>query len=340
MAKYESRIVTKKEVWERFLLSQNPKSFLQSWNWGEVNLAEGSKIFRLGFFKNSKLVGVCLLIEERAKRGPYLLVPAGPIINWTDVRIVNLFVKTIRDLAIRERCWFVRVRPEILSIQVNKKLFTKLGFVSAPMHLHAENTWVLDISKPEEDLLSGMRKTTRYLVKKGEKSELTSETSRDPKLSGVLFKLQKETARRHKFVGFPEKLFRKEIEIFGKDDEAQVFLCRGRKKILAIAIIIFYGDAAYYHFSGSISGYNKLPFSYFLQWRIIKDAKKRGLKYYNFWGIAPNDDPNHRFAGVTLFKTGFGGERVDWLHAHDLPVSDKYWLTYLFETARRIFRRL
>ena len=81
-------------------------------------------------------------------------------------------------------------------------------------------------------------------------------------------------------------------------------------------------------------------FSYFLQWQIIKEAKNRGIKYYNFWGIAPNDNPNHRFAGVTMFKTGFGGERIDWLHAHDLPISNKYWLTYLFESGRRIFRRL
>jgi lipid II:glycine glycyltransferase (peptidoglycan interpeptide bridge formation enzyme) len=109
---------------------------------------------------------------------------------------------------------------------------------------------------------------------------------------------------------------------------------------LAIAIIIFYGDTAYYHFSGSVSGHNELPFSYFLQWQIIKEAKKRGIKYYNFWGIAPNDNPNHRFAGVTMFKTGFGGERIDWLHAHDLPISNKYWLTYIFETFRRVSRKL
>ena len=65
-----------------------------------------------------------------------------------------------------------------------------------------------------------------------------------------------------------------------------------------------------------------------------------GLKYYDFWGIAPTDDPNHRFAGVTIFKKGFGGERIDWVHAHDLPVSPLYKLTYVFETGRRIRRNL
>lgn len=340
MAKYESKIITSKKVWERFLLSKDPKSFLQSWNWGEVNERDGSNIFKIGFLKNNKLVGICMLIREEAKRGPHLIVPGGPIINWEDKKLVNLFVKSIRDLASKENCWFIRVRPEILNTSVNLKLFSKLGFIPAPMHLNAENTWILDVSKSEEEILAGMRKTTRYLVKKGEKSDLMVDISKDSNLAKVLFNLQKETSVRHKFVGFPEKLFKNEIEVFAKDNNARVFVCRKRKEVLAIAIIIFYGDTAYYHFSGSVSGHSDLPFSYLLQWRIIKEAKKLGIKYYNFWGIAPNCDPNHRFAGVTLFKTGFGGERIDWLHAHDLPISSRYWLTYVFESIRRILRRL
>jgi peptidoglycan pentaglycine glycine transferase (the first glycine) len=340
MAKYESRLITNKEIWERFILSQNPKTFLQSWNWGEVNKLEGSKVFRLGFYKDNKLVGAASLIEERAKRGPHILIPAGPIIDWNDNKLVALFVNSIREISINEHCWFVRVRPEILDLKGNEILFSKLGFVPAPMHLHAENTWILDITKSENDLLVGMRKTTRYLVKKADKSNLKIEISSDQKLAKTLFKLQKETALRHGFVGFPESLFENEIEMFTKDNMAKVFYCKNGKDILAIAIIIFYGDTAYYHFSASVSGHNELPFSYFLQWEIIKEAKRRGIKYYNFWGIAPNNNPNHRFAGVTLFKTGFGGERIDWLHAHDLPVSPFYYLTYTFETCRRVFRRL
>ena len=340
MAKYESKIITNKKIWEDFVLSQNPQTFLQSWDWGETNEKTSSKILRVGFYRENELVGVCLLIKENAKRGPHLVLPAGPLLNWNDIKLANFFVETIKSLAKKEKVWFVRVRPEIMDTEENRILFSKLGFISAPMHLHAENTWILDITKSEDELLAGMRKTTRYLVKKGEKSDLKIEISDDPGLARTLYELQKETALRHGFVGFPENLFRNEIEIFAKDNMAKVFYCKNGKEILAIAIIIFYGDTAYYHFSASVSGHNELPFSYFLQWEIIKEAKKRGIKHYNFWGIAPNSNPKHRFAGVTLFKTGFGGERVDWLHAHDLPVSPLYYLTYTFETCRRVLRRL
>lgn len=340
MAKYKSEIIEDKKVWEDFVLSHNPGTFLQSWDWGEVNIRDGAKIFRFGFYKDLKLIGICLIIKESAKRGPHLIVPAGPIIDWSDLNVVNLFVKTVKALAKHEHCWFIRVRPEIVSNIDNKKLFKSLGFVSAPMHLHAENTWILNIDRPEDQILSGMRKTTRYLVKKGEKSGLTIEKTISPNVARMLFELQKETAKRHKFVGFPEDLFRNEIEIFGKDNNALVFICKKGNETLAMAIIIFYGNTAYYHFSGSITGHNEIPFSYFLQWQIIQEAKKRGVKFYNFWGIAPNNDPSHRFAGVTMFKTGFGGERIDWLHAHDLPIVPRYWLTYTFESMRKILRKL
>ncbi len=340
MAKYEVKEINNKETWEKFVLSRSPKSFLQSWNWGEVNKLMGDKIFRLGFFKKDELIGVCLIIKEEAKRGPHFLISGGPIMDWVERELVNFFLKTIKDLAKKERVWFIRIRPELLDTDENQKLLSDTGFVSAPMHLHAENTWVLEIAPSEEEILAGMRKNTRYLIRKSLKMNLSLEESKNSKNSSILKKLQDETVARHKFTPFPEKLFEAQLETFGKDDQARLFVCRKGREPLVAAIIIFYGDYAYYHHSASTTRYREIPSSYFLQWKIIQEAKKRGCKYYNFWGIAPTENPKHRFAGVTLFKKGFGGERVDWLHAHDLPVSSLYWLTYIFETGRRISRRL
>ena len=51
MAKYTAEIITDKNIWEKFVLSQNPYSFLQSWAWGETNEKVGSKIYRIGLIK-------------------------------------------------------------------------------------------------------------------------------------------------------------------------------------------------------------------------------------------------------------------------------------------------
>jgi len=57
-----------------------------------------------------------------------------------------------------------------------------------------------------------------------------------------------------------------------------------------------------------------------------------------FWGIAPENRPKHPWTGLTLFKTGFGGYKEEYLHCQDLPVTLKYWLNYTVEKMRRIKR--
>lgn len=339
-AEYAVKIIDKKNEWEKFVLSQNPKSFLQSWNWGETNKLTGNSVFRLGFFIGTHLVGVAQVIEEKARRGPHFLIPGGPLIDWDNKSMIKFALQSIKELAKKKKVWFVRIRPDLYDTSENQKLLGKLGFLSSPMHLHAENTWVLDVTPSEEEILKNMRKTTRYLVRQSLTKGLKIETYTDPSKTDILRKLQEETIKRHKFVGFSEKLFRAQLETFGQEGQAVLFVCKKGREALAAAIIIFYGKYAYYHHSGSTSKHKNLPFSYFLQWQVILQAKSRGLQGYNFWGIAPNDNPEHRFAGVTVFKKGFGGERIDWLHAQDLPISPLYRLTYFFETGRRVFRRL
>lgn len=337
---YTVKEVTDKKIWEDFVLRQNPQSFLQSWNWGETARFVGDKIFRQGFYDGEDLVGVAQLIKQQARRGSHFLIPGGPLLDWSDTKLVKTVLHSIKELGRKEGIWFIRIRAELLDTEENRELIKKLGFIPAPMHLHAENTWVLDITGTDEELLMGMRKSTRYLIRKSLKLDLEFDQSTNPADATILKQLQDETVARHKFVGFPESIFRGQLESFGKDGQGVLFMAKKGEEVLSAAIIIFYGGIAYYHHSASTLKYPDIPSSHFLQWKIIEAAKKRGCKKYNFWGVAPTEDSKHRFAGVTLFKKGFGGERIDWLHAQDLPLSPLYRMTYLFERGRRKMRRL
>ncbi|MBN1168323.1 peptidoglycan bridge formation glycyltransferase FemA/FemB family protein [Candidatus Woesebacteria bacterium] len=340
MGKIKARIIEDKSEWEKFILGSGPKSFLQSWDWGDVQSNLGNEIFRYGFYENNKLIGVSQYIGQNAKRGRHLIVPGGPIIDWSNTILVERWISTSKDISKKGGYWFFRIRPELLDNAQNRTKLEKLGFVSSPMHLHSENTWILNIRSGEEEIMSGMRKNTRYMVRKAIKSDLKAETTIDFDKVDILYDLQKKTAKRHGFVGFSKDLFKAQIEIFGRDDLAKLYLIKKEKEVLVAAIIIFYGDYAYYHHSASSEKSRDYPASYLLQWQVIKDAKKRGLSYYNFWGIAPKGRADHRFSGVTTFKKGFGGKRIDWLHAMDYPVDSRYWLTNTFEKIRKKIRNL
>jgi lipid II:glycine glycyltransferase (peptidoglycan interpeptide bridge formation enzyme) len=103
---------------------------------------------------------------------------------------------------------------------------------------------------------------------------------------------------------------------------------------------------AFYHHGSSISE-QKVPVSYLLQWEAIKEAKQRGCRSYNFWGIAPDvkekldiAKSRHPWAGLTLFKMGFGGRIKEYVKTQDFPISFSYWLTFIFERLRKIKRGL
>ena len=333
------KIEAKKE-WEDFVLSQSPNIFLQSWNWGEFHQSLGHKIYRLGLVQDGIIKGVALLIKEEAMRGTYLACPGGPLlVNWRKEnlkQIIDEMIKTGRE----EKAIFIRVRPSILDNQENKELFQKLGFQSAPMHMHAETTWQLNLAPSEDELLANMRKTTRYSIRRAARDGVKVIQSKNAKDIEILYQLQMEAVRRHKFVPFSKEFMEKQFKAFAQDNQASLFLAEYKKQILSAAMIIYYGDMAVYHYAGTSSKFPKIFSSYLLQWEAIKEAKTRGCKIYNFWGIAPADDPRHRFAGVTIFKRGFGGERVDYLHAQDYTLSPLYRITHWFETIRRIRRHL
>jgi lipid II:glycine glycyltransferase (peptidoglycan interpeptide bridge formation enzyme) len=206
------------------------------------------------------------------------------------------------------------------------------------MHLHAQTTWVLDLDQSEEVLLKNMRKNTRYSIKKAQKLGVKIKTGQDPQDADQLYQLQLETVKRRHFVPFSQEYFLKQLQTFKSSNQIQLFKAIYKSQVLAISFIIFYGQEAVYHYSGSSSQHRQVPASYLLQWQAILEAKKRGFKRYNFWGYT--DNPRHRFYGPSLFKKGFGGYRLDYLPAHDLPLKPSYWLNYLFETFRRKFRRL
>jgi lipid II:glycine glycyltransferase (peptidoglycan interpeptide bridge formation enzyme) len=282
-----------------------------------------------------------LSVVENAKRGRYLTIPGGPIIDWQNPNLVDTFVKEIKRIAKEKNCVFTRVRPQLQSSEFSKNLFKRHGFINAPMHLHAELTFQLDITKDEQTLLSQMRKTTRYEIKKAISQNLKITSSTDPSLIKKFYDLQIETSKRQKFVPFSYKYLFEQFKVFAVEDKALLYSAYHENKLLACAFIIFYGNEAVYHYGASTESGREYPGSYLIQWEAIKEAKKRGMTRYNLWGVAPENKQNHRFSGLSLFKRGFGGEDFEYLHAQDLIINyPKYLINYAIESIRKKVRNV
>lgn len=325
-----------KRRWETFLNRQELYfyPFFQSWNFGEVQKALGSRVWRVGIFDENKIVGVCQIVEIVSKKGKFLHLRHGPVLKKYNGRVFDFLISYVKKQAQELKSDFIRISPLIKKDEVDQ-LFKKQGFVNSPLHnMDAQNCWVLNIDKTEDQLLSEMRKTHRYLIKKALKMEIKIIRTENIDDINKFVPLYKDLSTRKHFV--PHAGVKEEFDIFSKDHRALLFLAIYQKKILAGAIVVFTPKMAIYRHGASLSKFKDVPASYILQWEAIKVAKDRKIPLYNFWGVAPDEKPNHPWAGLTLFKKGFGGYSENFLHAQDLPLTPKYYLTWIFETLRRI----
>lgn len=337
------RVIEKQEIWDAFLLEAQPNTFLHSWQWGEFNKQMGERVWRLGVYNSEEvLVAVALIIKIKARRGAFLFCPHGPIADVQTLKHGGLSILTeyLKKLAKEENCGFVRFSPLMLATPENKKVWSDLKFRNAPTHMHPELSWLMDVLHSEEELLQNMRKTTRYSIRKAEKDGVEIVTSTEADDVGIFWSVYEATVGRHQFVPFSKKYLRTEFEKFAKDNKAMWFFGKYNNEIVTAALIIFEKWSGFYHHGASVPKYANLTASQLLQWHVILEAKRRGCQKYNFWGIAPENNKKHPWAGLSTFKKGFGGGAEEYVHAQDLPIKMTYWFTAGIEYLRRKRRRL
>lgn len=339
-----------KQEWDNFVMSQSFYTFFQSWNWGEFQKKQGQKIWRLGFFDGGEIKGGGFFYKIEAKRGTFLVSPHGPFLDWGNNKEVNFFLQKIKKIASQENCWFVRLGiPEKKSKKTQSLLKNyDLQERPAPTSYSAENLWLLDATPDEETLLGQMRKGHRYSIRKAKREGAKVEKLKNLKNKKLknqaiedFYQIYQKTLAREDFTGFSKTYLKNELKSFADDNQCLIFHTKYKGEVIASALIIYYGNYGFYHQGASTRKYKKVPATHILQWEAIKEAKKRGCQYYNFWGIAPpGADKKHPWHGLTFFKQGFGGQRLDLVPARDIKLDWKYNFTRLIEKWQRRKRDL
>lgn len=325
--------ITEKTTWDAFFNQNGSPSFLHSWEWGELQQKLGHEVLRIGLYELEALVMIALIVKMRSRRGHFLFIPHGPVIEQgrDHKEILIVLKKYLTSLAKKEKFSFIRIAPVERDSDDARKIFNDVGFKKAPIYIHSERMWVLPIEKPEDELLAEMRKTTRYLIKKSQKDGVIIENRTDEKALDDFWEIYQHTAEREHFSPFSRKFITNEYLEFKKTNNVAFLFGRlaNESKYMASALVVYTKSTAFYHQGASI--HSKVPVPYVLQWESIKLAKSRGCTQYNFQGIFHEGRTPKNWKGLTLFKQGFGGYQLDYVPTQDLILSPKYYLTKVYE---------
>lgn len=309
-------------------------SFLQSWQWGELQKKIGRHVFRFnvsGLFASG--------IEQKLPFGKtYLYMPHGPVILPSEENSWINFIEKAADAAGSKKPVFVRIEPlakEFCGRPIIETL-KEAGFREAKA-VQPKMTLVIDLKKDEKEILESMEHDTRYSIRAAEKRGVSVEfaAGKDKeKRFETFWEIFSETNRRHGLKAY-SKTYYKEVALLdgstslttGGECSSKIAFAKAQGDTISAAIFVYFGERAFYLFAGSRAGFGKFNAPTYLLWQAIIDAKKSGYRYFDFWGISHE---NKNWAKITAFKKSFGGEEITSAGTWDYVFNKPFYYAYNF----------
>ena len=349
--------ITDKKTWNDFItLDKFPfYSFLWSWEWLDFKEDFWFPTLRFWIYdKNDNLVWLFPLIKTKAKRWTYLFAPHSPLItveSWklkveskkshsissaSYFDVLEKITPQLKEIAQQEWASFIRLNPPVEATYENYQNFKKIWFRNAPIHEHAEDTHLLDLTPSEEELFQNLKKKDRYLINRAIKEWVQIRIDNKPDHIETLIKMHQQHSKKVWYVPFSEKYIKNLYKHFW--DNIKTISTSYNWHVESILMTIKFNETTSYYIAASEITQKKFSPNYLAQRTAIKQAKQDWAKLYNFWWVSPDNNPKHPLHGVSDFKRKWGWYDFFLVHAQDLVVSPKYWITWGIETLRRIKR--
>jgi lipid II:glycine glycyltransferase (peptidoglycan interpeptide bridge formation enzyme) len=203
------------------------------------------------------------------------------------------------------------------------------------LHIQPGSTILLNISKPEADLLAGMHPKTRYNIKVAQKHGVEIRPLTQPDDQHLAAHMMRNTLIRRKLVSPPQEYYFKLMGHFsnGTTLSTHTYGAYYNNDLVACALAVDFNQTRTYLFGGSSTAHKNVMAPYVLHWTIIKDAKNNNLHLYDWFGAEGSVSDGSGFA---RFKQSFGGETIQYAEASDIIFKPLAYRAY--QTTRHLNR--
>jgi len=167
--------------------------------------------------------------------------------------------------------------------------------------------YLIDLSRPPEQILQSIGKRTRKLIRKGLRDNMVemSEVTNRAEL-GEWYKTLKKTYVYSQVPLADHSLFEAAFEELHPKQMAKFLLAKVDGKIAACSVELPLKDAMYGWYGGSDREYSRYLPNELLIWHILEWGAGNGYRVYDFGGAGKPDEEY----GVRNFKAKFNGELV------------------------------
>lgn len=339
--------------WNSFIAACPGGSFLQSWQWGELQRLHGVPFWRLESTYNGQPAAKALVVKRHLPGGKsWLYIPRGPVFAagittmetqyrevWQDLQ------KQLRHIAAEQAAIFMRFEPvdTIAGWPATRRIVEDLAVLRSADHdIQPRHTAIVDLRPEPETLLAAMHSKTRYNIRLAEKRGVTIRFSQSSADLALFLRLAHGMMRRTDFRFHPASYYEAMLKAFTTDGTAatngltiELVVAERAGEVLAVLILLSFAGTTTYVHGASSDVQRSVMAPYLTHWQAMLRARTRGDQSYDFFGVAPLAAPaDHPWSGITRFKLGFGGQRKEYPGACDI-VLDRSWYR-LVQFARRV----
>lgn len=311
-----------KEVWNGFVFRHYPPvgGFMQSWEWGQFQEKLGRSVERYFVIDGSEPIAAFTLIKHALPFGMrYGYAARGPVVADSHQDKFAQVCEAIRTWALKEMpdLIFLRLEPPIEEAPAG---LAARDFKVPSYYVQPRYNLTIPLEQTEDEVLMSMHPSTRSNVRRSEKRGVTVDIRTNIlKDEYEHFKeMMKDTIQRNSGTNaYPsDAYFDALFAVLSGTDALGTFYGYQNGEPAATHFVLFFGNTATYLYGAAYTKHLSSKVTTYLHWSAMKEAKRRGMKYYDLGGI---DDK--RWPKLTEFKRQFRGKEFTYMGNIDIPLK-------------------
>jgi len=324
------------QAWDRLLAATPATGFMQSSWWAEFRTTAGFGHFGVMLKSGGTILGGAVVLKFTwADDRCFYYVPEGPVLPSDPAvarAVFNATLEAIEDhrRAEQETVSHLRIEPRWQRLPSFVSGFRPVPPFS-DVFFEPRNTLCVDLRAPEEAILAQMKPKGRYNIRVAQRHGVS--VVQDVSEQGLVDfrEIYEETTARQGMEAKPPEYFHALLSLLSSRRCGSLFFAEYRGTRVAAGVVVYFGRRATYFFGGSRSSHRHVMAPYLLHFEIMRAAKALGHDWYDLWGTAPEDEPDHPWYDISVFKRKFGGVGVDLVptldHVYDAAAYDTYLAT-------------
>jgi peptidoglycan pentaglycine glycine transferase (the first glycine) len=320
--------------WDRFLELDLQTGFMQTSWWADFRAEVGYEHFAVILRHNGVIIGGAVVMKYSYAPGQcFYYVPDGPVLPDDPDEGEQVYQTIMAEIdrhrkADGDNISHLRIEPQWQSQPGFVRGFRPLP-VLGDRFMEPRNTLYVDLRPSEDQILAQMKPKGRYNIRLAQRHSVSvAEDLSEQGLTDFL-DIYCETAERQGLTPKPADYFQSLLAIFSARENGSLFFAEYQSKRLAAALVLYFGPRAIYFFGGSRTEHREVMAPYLLHFEIMRSARSRGHLWYDFWGIAPPDQPEHLWTDISVFKRKFGGVEVNLVPTLDYVYDPEAYRQYL-----------